>query len=290
LPRFRRAAGPIVRAAPVPAIDISRSDDVPMCLILFALDAHPRWRLVVAANRDEFFARPTAPAEWWADAPEVLAGRDLRDGGTWMGITRAGRFAAVTNYREPNRYTVGAPSRGKLVADFLLGGSSSEAYAGDLLRRGQAFNGFNLLVGDADGLVWLSNRSEEMRRIDPGVHGLSNHLLDTPWPKVVRGKEDLHRALAGSDDALESALFASLALRDPAPDAALPSTGIEMQRERALSAAFIVSPEYGTRASTVLLVSHDGKVRFTERTTVPAEDRWTEARHEFRIGSANAAS
>jgi uncharacterized protein with NRDE domain len=130
-----------------------------------------------------------------------------------------------------------------------------------------------------------------MRRLGRSVYGLSNHLLDTPWPKVARGKEDLQRALDGADEALESALFASLALRDPAPDAALPSTGIEMQRERALSAAFIVSPEYGTRASTVLLVSHDGEVRFTERTTVPAEDRWTEARHEFRIGTtANAAS
>ena len=254
-----------------------------MCLILFALDAHPRWRLVVAANRDEFFARPTAPAGWWDDAPDVLAGRDLRDGGTWMGITRAGRFAAVTNYREPDRYTVGAPSRGRLVADYLLGGSAAEDYAGDLLSRAQAFNGFNLLVGDADGVVWLSNRSEEMRRLEAGVYGLSNHLLDTPWPKVVRGKEDLRRALGGPEDALEAALFASLALRDPAPDAQLPSTGIEMQRERALSAAFIVSPEYGTRASTVLLVSHDGDVRFTERTTIPAEDRWTEVRHEFRI-------
>jgi len=255
-----------------------------MCLILFALDAHPRWRLVVAANRDELYARPTAAADWWSDAPEVLAGRDLRDGGTWMGITRAGRFAAVTNYREPSRYTVGAPSRGKLVADFLLGGSTTGEYASDLLRRGEAFNGFNLLVGDADGVVWLSNRFPETRRLGPGVYGLSNHLLDTPWPKVVRGREDLRRALDGPEDALESALFASLALRDPAPDAALPSTGIEMQRERALSAAFIVSPEYGTRASTVLLVSHDGEVRFTERATVPAEDRWTETRHEFRIG------
>lgn len=255
-----------------------------MCLILFALDAHPRWRLVLAANRDEFFARPTASAAWWDDAPEVLAGRDLRDGGTWMGITRAGRFAAVTNYREPDRYTVGAPSRGRLVADFLRGRVTAEEYADDLAARGQAFNGFNLLVGDADGLIWLSNRSEEARRLEAGVYGLSNHLLDTPWPKVVRGKEDVRRALDGPDEALEAALFASLALRDPAPDAQLPSTGIERERERALSAAFIVSPEYGTRASTVLLVSRDGDVRFTERSTVPGEDRWTEARHEFRIG------
>lgn len=255
-----------------------------MCLILFALDAHPRWRLVLAANRDEFFARPTAPAGWWADAPDVLGGRDLRDGGTWLGVTRAGRFAAVTNYREPDRYRVGAPSRGALVADFLRGGSSSVEYANDLLARARAFNGFNLLVGDADGLIYLSNRSDGVRRLEPGIYGLSNHLLDTPWPKVSQGKDDLRCSLGGPDDALEASLFAALALRDPAPDARLPATGIGVERERALSAAFIVTPEYGTRASTVLLVSHDGDVRLTERATVPAEDRWTEVRHEFRIG------
>lgn len=254
-----------------------------MCLILFALDAHPRWRLVLAANRDEFFARPTAPAGWWADAPDVLAGRDLRDGGTWLGVTRAGRFAAVTNFREPDGYRARVPSRGALVADFLRGEAAPGAYADDLLPRARAYNGFNLLVGGADGLVYLSNRSDGARRVEPGIHGLSNHLLDTPWPKVSRGKEDVRRALGGPDDALEASLFAALALRDPAPDARLPATGIGVERERALSAPFIVTPEYGTRASTMLLVSHDGDVRFTERSTLPAEDRWTEVRHEFRI-------
>lgn len=254
-----------------------------MCLILFATDHHPRWRLVVAANRDEFFARPTAPAAWWDDAPFVLAGRDLRDGGTWMGITRTGRFAAVTNFREPENYRVGAPSRGHLVGNFLRGRATPEGYLKGLSRLAEQYNGFNLLVGDARDLAYFSNRAEGAWRLGPGVYGLSNHLLDTPWPKVARGKEDLRAALEGPEGELEGALFATLALRDPAPDAELPRTGIGPERERALSAAFISTPEYGTRASTVLLVGHGGEVRMTERTTVPGEGRWVEVRHELRL-------
>ena len=254
-----------------------------MCLVLLALDHHPRWRLVVAANRDEFFARPTAPADFWADDPNVLAGRDLREGGTWMGVTRTGRFAAVTNVREPGRYRTDAVSRGFLVSNFLRSRAAPENFVRGLAPYGGEYNGFNLLLGDRGQLVYFTNREPEAWELDAGVYGLSNARLDTPWPKVVRGKEDLRRALEGPDDALESALFASLALRDPAPDAALPQTGVGAERERALSAAFIVTPEYGTRCSTVLLVGHDGEVRFTERTTVPGENRWTEVRHELRL-------
>lgn len=254
-----------------------------MCLILFAWDAHPRWKLVVGANRDEFYARPTAPAAFWDDAPDVLAGRDLREGGTWLGVTRSGRFAAVTNFREPEKYRVGAPSRGHLVSNFLLSRARPAGFAGGLVRVARDFNGFNLLMADRGQLVWFSNRADDAYELDPGVYGLSNRLLDTPWPKVVRGKEDLRRALEGPEEELEGHLFASLALRDPAPDDALPSTGVGLERERALSASFIVTAEYGTRASTVLLVGRDGEVTFTERTTAPAEDRWTEVRHAFRL-------
>ncbi|HLM67041.1 MAG TPA: NRDE family protein, partial [Longimicrobium sp.] len=175
-----------------------------MCLIAFAHAAHPAFRLVVAANRDEAYARPTVPAGWWADAPDVLAGRDLREGGTWMGVTRGGRFAAVTNFRDPGFAQIaGAPSRGALVADFLRGpaDADAEAYAHALSARAAEYNGFNLLVGDAVGLFYLSNRAPGVRRLEPGVYALSNHLLDTPWPKVVRARRAMADALAAAGDA-----------------------------------------------------------------------------------------
>jgi uncharacterized protein with NRDE domain len=261
-----------------------------MCLILLAWEKHPRWRLVVAANRDELHARPTAAAGWWPQAPGILAGRDLKEGGTWLGVTRTGRFAAVTNVREPQRYTVGAPSRGHLVGNFLLSRAPSLGYLAGLMPIAPTFNGFNLLVMDGTTLAWYSNRSPAMRPLPPGVYGVSNHLLDTPWPKVARGKDDLRAALALEDgDELEARLFEALARRDPAPDAELPDTGVGAERERALSSAFIVTPEYGTRSSTVLLIGRDGEVRMTERTTaLPAADGWTEARHRFRLGEPAA--
>jgi uncharacterized protein with NRDE domain len=258
-----------------------------MCLIAFAWDAHPAWRLVVAANRDEFYARPTAPADWWADAPDVLAGRDLREGGTWMGVTRAGRFAAVTNFRDPGLHQLaGAPSRGALVADFLRGSVDAEAYAHDLAGRAAAYNGFNLLVGDEGGLFYVSNRTPGARRLEPGVYGLSNHLLDTPWPKVVRAKQAMAGALARADGAgggWDSGLWEMLGDRVIAADDDLPDTGVGAERERLLSPPFIRSDVYGTRASTVLTVGRDGGVRLVERSAAPGQDGWTEARHAFRI-------
>jgi uncharacterized protein with NRDE domain len=263
-----------------------------MCLVLLAWEKHPRWRLVAAANRDEFHARPTAAADWWPQAPGLLAGRDLQEGGTWLGVTRAGRFAAVTNVREPLAYRVGAPSRGGLVTGFLARPAPSLVWLASLMPAAMAFNGFNLLVFDGTTLAWLSNRSPGFRTLPPGVYGISNALLDTPWPKVTRGKDDLRAALElEDDDALEAALFESLARRDTAPDAELPSTGVGEERERALSSAFIVTPEYGTRSSTVLLVGRDGEVRLTERTaTLPSADGFTEVRLRFRVGDATPAA
>lgn len=261
-----------------------------MCLVLLAWETHPRHRLIVAANRDEFYARPTTPAGWWADAPRVLAGRDLREGGTWMGVTRDGRFAAVTNVREPQAYRTGTPSRGHLVGNFLLSRAPSLAYVAALMPTAPVFNGFNLLVCDGTTLAWFSNRQPGMRTLPPGVYGVSNAFLDTPWPKVVLGKDDLRRAMEGPDDQLEERLFASLARRDPAPEAELPRTGVGDERERALSSAFIATPEYGTRSSTVLLVGRDGEVSLTERTTsLPAAEGWSEVRHRFRIGEETPA-
>jgi uncharacterized protein with NRDE domain len=254
-----------------------------MCLILFAHQASPRYRLVVAANRDELYDRPTAPAAFWSDAPGVLAGRDLREGGTWMGITRAGRFAAVTNYREMPLVRDGKRSRGHLVAGFLRSASAPDAYADELAREGQEYNGFNLLVGDGASLAYVSNRGAGPLVLSPGVYGLSNALLDTAWPKVVRGKQALAGALTGPAGELEGRLFEALADRSVAADPLLPETGVGTERERALSAAFIVTPQYGTRCSTVLIVTMDGRVTFTERRVAPGTDRVEEARFAFDL-------
>jgi len=255
----------------------------PMCLILFAYRAHPEYRLVLAANRDEFHDRPSAPAGFWSDAPNVLAGRDLRSGGSWLGITRTGRFAAVTNYRDPRELLAprsDAPSRGELVSSFLRGSDSPVAYLAALAGRAGAYHGFNLLVGDRESLYWFSNRAGAApRRLQPGIYGLSNHLLDTPWPKVVRGREALRDALAAAAPLDEEPLFRLLADRAAAADQELPDTGVGIERERLLSAPFIASAEYGTRASTVLLVRSDGGAHLVERTFTPGSARWSEVRH-----------
>lgn len=245
-----------------------------MCLILLAHEAHPRYRLVVAANRDEFHDRPTAPAHFWEDAPGLLAGRDLRSGGTWMGITRAGRWAAVTNFREAAPPPPGAPSRGELVAGFLRGSGNLRV----LSARAGEYPGFNLLAGDPGRVAYLSNRGGGYRELAPGVYGLSNALLDTPWPKVERGREVLRELVAEGAEIDPEVLFRLLAESDPAPDALLPETGVGVERERMLSSLFISTPEYGTRASTVLLVSRDGGALFVERTVAPGSAAGPEAR------------
>lgn len=235
-----------------------------MCLILFAWQARARYRLVLAANRDEFYARPAAPMDWWPERPTVLAGRDLEAGGTWFGVTRDGRFAAVTNHRDPRRNVDGRPSRGALVADYLGGDAAPDDYLAALARRGEDYNGFNLLVGDRETLWYYGNRDGAPRPLAPGVYGLSNALLDTPWPKVRHGKHALATALA-QPEVEPGALFTLLAERREAPDAELPVTGVSLEWERRLSPLFIASESYGTRCSTVLLLGDDGCVQVHER-------------------------
>lgn len=241
-----------------------------MCLILLAWQAHPRYPLVVAANRDEFFARPTAAADSWDDQPDILAGRDLSAGGTWLGITRQGRFAALTNFREPGNNRPDAPTRGKLVRDFLAGAMPATGYLDELSRRASAFNGFNLLCGSlTEGLWHYSNRSDsgKLHRLAAGIYGLSNHLLDTPWPKVARGKSDLAKALAALPK--DQPLFRLLRDTDIHQDEQLPRTGVSLGWERILSAAFVVAPTYGTRSSTVVTVDGQDFLSFDEQTWLP---------------------
>lgn len=233
-----------------------------VCLIALA------WRygdhhLVVAANRDEFYARPTGATAFWEDSPGLLAGRDLQAGGTWMGITRGGRFAALTNVRDPSRQIPDAPSRGALVADFLRGNMSARDYMAHIGAVAADYNGFNLLVGDGAELLCLSNHPRESRMLEAGIYGLSNHALDSPWPKVERAKRGLVDALAGPEPAQD--LFAMLADRNKPDDACLPDTGVGLELERLLSPIFVQMPAYGTRLSTVLTVSRQGRVVWRER-------------------------
>jgi uncharacterized protein with NRDE domain len=260
-----------------------------MCLIFFAHRAHAGYPLVFAANRDEFHERPTAPADFWADAPQVLAGRDLRAGGTWMGVTRDGRWAALTNVRDPGAERPTGPSRGYLVSDYLRSEVSAAAYLDEVAARMHEYSGFNLLVGDAEGVYYVGNRGGEPRVLPPGLYGLSNHLLDTPWPKVVRGKEALRVALERPTDALSETLFEILARADPAPDPELPDTGVGREWERVLSSLFIVSPEYGTRASTVLLVDAAGSASFVERSFRPGPVPDGEVRFALKLASGGGA-
>ena len=196
-----------------------------MCLILFAWKIHEGFPLVLAANRDEFYERPTAPADFWDEAPHVLAGRDLKEGGTWLGITRKGRLAALTNYRDPTTLKKDAPTRGRLVSDYLLGDETPRAYLDRVASAAARYNGFSLIVGGPAELLYFSNRGEQIR-LSPGTYGLSNRLLDTPWPKVERGKMALSGVLKRKGVPSEEALFALLADRSRPPDESLPETGV----------------------------------------------------------------
>lgn len=205
-------------------------------------------------------------ATFWPEAPKVLAGRDLEAGGTWMGVTRDGRFAAITNYRDPVRHRPGAPSRGKLVADFLLGDEAPGAYLERIAPAACACNGFNLLVADRNELWWHSNVDGDMHALEPGIYGISNHLLDTPWPKLVDAKHAFGTALPALPDT--APMFELLRDDRQYPDEVLPSTGVSLERERWLSAIFVRTPTYCTRSSTVLTRDVAGETRFAEQTWI----------------------
>ncbi|WP_334191055.1 NRDE family protein [Noviherbaspirillum sp.] len=231
-----------------------------MCLIVFAWHVVPGVPLIAAGNRDEFYNRPAVPADWWTDRPHIYAGRDLQGGGTWMGINRSGRFAAVTNIRAPDQKRSDAPTRGALVADYLGSDTSPDDYVREIAGRAHLYNGFNLLVGDAGKLIWYSNTADDERNgrpLPPGIYGLSNGALDTPWPKVVSTKAQFASLLC--QGAPEDAYFEMLTDTTIASDCRLPQTGISLEWERALSAVCIELPEYGTRSSTLVrLYGEDG--------------------------------
>jgi uncharacterized protein with NRDE domain len=236
-----------------------------VCLALIARDAHPTYAVIIAANRDEHHARAAAPAAWWNEG--WIAGRDLAAGGTWLAVTKAGRFAFVTNVREPGLRDTNAPTRGALVTRVVADSQAPVKSVGDIVASASAYNGFNLVAGDLRSACWGSNRHEGVRELGPGIHGISNAAMDAPWPKVLRTKAAFGAWCAGSTNNIET-LFALLADGTVAPDAQLPATGVSLEWERRLSAPFIVGEEvgYGTRCSTIVLLGSDGDARFVERT------------------------
>lgn len=254
-----------------------------MCLILLALQKHPNYKLILAANRDEYYERHSEPPHFWEDAPHLLAGRDLVAGGTWLGITRNGRIAAVTNYRDPASVKPNAPSRGKLVSDFLASDLDPLSYL-DLIRpEKDRHNGFNLILGRLHRITWYSNRSDKVAPLSPGVYGLSNHLLDTPWPKVVRAKALFEEILSYGKDLSVESFFRLLKDQTVAPDDTLPRTGVPLEWERILSPIFITSPNYGTRSSTVILIDKEDRVTFMDRTFNGSSDSVTTCEFRFAL-------
>ncbi|AIE60462.1 NRDE family protein [Bacillus methanolicus] len=253
-----------------------------MCLILFAYRVHPDYPLIMAANRDEFYKRPTALAAFWEDHPTVLAGRDLEKGGTWMGVTRTGRFAAITNYRAPGYDRLDAKSRGFLVSNYLTGSSKPKEYLEKVQQDHKLYNGFNLLVGDTESLYYYSPILNKISIVPPGVHGLSNAVLDTPWPKVKKGIEKLTQAISNKIID-ESLLLSILSDSEEAPEEELPDTGIGKDWEKLLSPIFIQSSTYGTRASTILTIDNDHHIVFNEKSLLPDLRQWKQSRFTFFV-------
>jgi uncharacterized protein with NRDE domain len=257
-----------------------------MCLIAFAWQVHPRWRLLLAGNRDEFHARPSAPLARWNDLP-IIGGRDLEAGGTWLGITETGRCCVVTNVRDPRDPQHGA-SRGLLATDFLAGTHDATAHAQALFATAGDYRPFNLLTFDSEHGFYIGNRPEARAQlIEPGVHGLSNADFNTPWPKTKALMERLQAWLDAGHEVDFAPLFRALANEHQAPDEALPDTGVGMERERWLSSAFIRGERYGTRASTVVAIGYDGRALIVERRFGPCGSFLGQS--EFPVGWVSAA-
>ncbi len=253
-----------------------------MCLLLLSYKAHSNYKVIIAANRDEFYSRPTAPASFWKEHPDLLAGRDLKGGGTWLGITRGGKIAAITNYRDPAKYRKDAPSRGKLVLDFLTGRASPKNYADALIKNSRLYNGFNLLLFEQSELCYFSNQAQKPVLLSPGIYGLSNHMLDTPWPKVEKSKASFTEVL-NNDNISASDLFDILSDTSKPPDELLPNTGVGLAIERALSPVLISTALYGTRSSTVIFIMHTDEVRFIEKSLNTSSKEWTTSEFNFML-------
>lgn len=255
-----------------------------MCLLLIAYKSHPEYKLIVAANRDEFYRRPTEPAKFWNDNPTLLAGKDLECGGTWLGITKSGRFAAITNYRDIKNIKPNAPTRGHLVSDFLLSEISPKNYSLKLLEMADNFNGYNLIYGLINELHYFSNQTKKDEILTPGIYGLSNALLDTPWWKVIKSKKLFNEQVSSSKIDTDK-LFDILKNKEVAKDKDLPQTGLDLPTERAVSPIFISSEKYGTRASTVLLWNKNDKISLIEKSLEIQSGNWETNDFNFKLNN-----
>lgn len=242
-----------------------------MCLIFVAFNQHPDYPLIIAANRDEYFNRPTLPLGFWEENPNILAGKDLQAGGTWMGVTQSGYFALLTNYRDPSNIISGAPSRGKLVSDYLLGQFNPASYLQALFSSSSKYNGYNIILGTLDDPWYFSNQENNIVRLGSGIYGLSNAFLDTKWPKTEIGKEDFKHIIKQDDISIED-LFEMMNNKTLADDNELPETGIGYEIEKQLSSMFIEMDGYGTRNTTLLLKHKSGKIEMIERTYLSEND------------------
>ena len=254
-----------------------------MCTLAFAFRSFENYPLIFLGNRDEFYDRPTTPAVFWKDAHNLLAGRDMKYGGTWLGLTRRGRFATITNYRDLKSHREHLLSRGIMTSGYLLGKNDPVDYLKEVDSQKDSYNWFNLLVGDINRLYYYSNRSGETQNLEPGIYGLSNHLLNTPWPKVNRINDRLNGHIAVINTPTTETLFEILANSERTEDDQLPDTGIGLDWERVLSSIFITSPTYGTRNSTVLIIDDKNKVTFAEKFFRSANDEGTEVKFEFTL-------
>ena len=253
-----------------------------MCLIVFAYKAHPKYKFIFAANRDEFYDRPTEQAGYWKDHPELLAGKDLLANGTWMGITKRGRFAAVTNYRDLRNIKENSPSRGLLTRDFLLGNQTAEEFYNSIKDRLSNYNGFNLILGNTDNIYYFSTHRNDLTKLEPGIYGLSNAIIDTPWPKVLRSKERLRKLLQQTEFHHDDVLNL-LGEMETASDTDLPDTGVGLELEKVLSSVFIRSPKYGTRASTAVIVDNNNTVNFVEKNFYGNQQTFSYKEYSFII-------
>ncbi|MDR3628539.1 MAG: NRDE family protein [Ignavibacteriaceae bacterium] len=255
-----------------------------MCLLLIAYNNHPLYKVIIAANRDEFYNRPAEPAKFWDDKPFLLGGKDLQAGGTWLGITKQGRFAAITNYRSQKDTITVRPTRGKIVTDFLVSKETPVNFANRLILSSEKYNGYNLIFMDYETAYYFSNKTKSALNLQPGTYALSNHLLDTPWPKVEKSKKSFSNIIK-NENILAEDLFGILSDTSTPPDELLPDTGIGLEIERAVSPIFVSTPFYGTRSSTVILIDKQNNVTFVEKSLKDNNEGWNNSEFHFVIES-----
>lgn len=258
-----------------------------MCIVFVAVQQHPKFPLIIAANRDEFYNRPTSASQFWPDTPSVLAGKDLQAGGSWMGVTRNGYLAALTNIRDPSREKSNARSRGELVVNYLKSPQSIKDYYSSLSRNRDNYNGYNLIYGHYQQLAVYNNFADRLTLLEPGVHGLSNAQINSPWPKIIGGTQALADYISSNHSLAPERLFDLLANEDKAPIDKLPNTGVPLEWEERLSSIFIRSEDYGTRSSTLLLINNNGYVNWYEKslagTTASRENSSILRHYEWKI-------